>query len=269
MVSFGLDVRFGQALAAEVLLNGALLSETRPGYMTSHSLAIQHEVLPGANTLEVVVTAGRVSPNAEPQPAPDVNSDECYVEIELDREYVLDMGDIYKVTSEPVADKSWRPSTRPVFLPHQITLSFEAPLSLQPPIWTRAAPMQAGSVKAGVAAALEQLRELLERRDLEAFQSQMHLRNADMARAYPFSGSAAQRASEDVAALSAELASPGARLTPIDAQGLMIRTFAEGRIIEVRAADGEPPLRIAAPGQPPTILNMSFANIDGRLSVIR
>lgn len=271
MNAFALEARMGSVVAAEIYLNGALLSDKQPGQMASQSLAIQHEVLPGRNQILAIVTAGGIPPQAAPRLAPDVDPADCFVELYLDRETVKDLGDRYQVTNDPLDERRWRPAEEggPLSLPHRIVLEFEAPGLFLPPVWTRATAVQPEAVRGQVAAALEDLRRLLEARDFPAFQVRMRLRNEDMARAYPLSGSAAERAVRDSSTLAEEMGAPGAKIPPVDPSGLVIRTFADGRIIDPRAGDGHPALRIVAPGADPVFLSVSFSLIEGRLSPVR
>ena len=271
MKSFGLDVRMGAAIAAEVYLNGALLSDKAPGQMVSQSLAIQHEVIPGRNILLVIATMAGVQPYAAPHPVPNAPVDDLFVELDLETDTVKDIGDSYQITTAPLSEAHWRAAAagQPVTLPQRITLAFEAEGHFAPPVWTRGRAVQAEAVKAEAATALEDFRRLLEQKDLAGFEDRMRLRNEDMARAYPLSGTAPERAKRDSASLADALAAPGAKVAPIDPARLVVRTFADGRIIDVRAPDGHAPLRILAKDQDDVYLPVSFSLIDGRLAAVR
>ena len=269
--SFGLDVRMGAAIAAEVYLNGALVSDKAPGQMVSQSLAIQHEVVPGRNTLLVIATVAGVSPYSAPRPVTGLDAADCFVELDLETDTVKDIGDSYQITTEPLKDAHWRAAEAgpQIVLPQRITLTFEAEGPLAPPVWTRGRAVQAEAVKAEAGIALADLHRLLEHKDLAGFEDRMRLRNEDMARAYPLSGTAPERAKRDSTALAGELAARGATLAPIDPARLAVRTFADGRIIDVRAPDGHAPLRILVPGQDAVYLPVSFSMIEGRLAAVR
>lgn len=271
MKSFGLTARLGAGVAAEIYLNGALLSEKAPGQMTSQSLAMQHDVLPGVNRLLALATGAGVPPHAPARPIPDANPDDFFLELELDTESVRDLGDSYEVTTDPVDERSWRPAEDggPVALPHRISLDFHAPEGMRPPVWARASAVQPESVRGLVAAELQSLRRLVEAREFQLFQARMRIRNEDMARAYPLSGSASERAARDVAILEERIGEARPQVPPIDHGALAIRTFADGRIIDVRASDGKPPLRVMQQGQQPVYLSVSFAMIGGELVAVR
>lgn len=271
MQSFGLETRIGADVIAEIYLNGALVSEKMDGMMTTQSLAIQHEVVPGQNELVILATSMGVSPHAPPQPIAPENPATLFVEADLDRDTVRDMGDSYEVTSEPLNDIRWRPAEGKgaMVVPQRITVAFTAPSSTSPPIWMRATPVEAESMRGFAAAALIELRHLLQGGNFPGFQAQMRLRNEDMARAYPLSGNANERAQRDTASLMDSLSNPDLRFAEIDPAALIVRTFADRRIVDVRSADGLPPLRARAPGQEPVFFSVAFAMIGGKLIPIR
>ncbi len=270
MPSFGLDARIGAAVAAEVYLNGALVSEKAAGMMVAQSLAIQHDVVPGWNELVVIATGADVPAQAQPR-AVDVDPTDYFVELELDLETVRDLGEEYRITAEPVEDRLWRPAAGAgsMVLPQRIALPFLAPPGTTAPVWQRATPVLVEAVQAGIAGMLSDMRALLVDRNFEAFQALMRLRNDDMARAYPLNGTGPARAARDTAVLRSTLADEAWQFPAIDPGRLIIRRFADGRIFNVRGADGAPPLRAVAEGQKPIFLSIGFASIDGRLCAIR
>jgi hypothetical protein len=271
MKSFGADVRVGAAVAAEVYLNGALVAESAEGSMSAHSVALQHEVVPGSNELLIVATGSNVSPTAASRYVTVEDASQFYAEIDLDEDSVRDLGEEYEVTSTPLTDRKWRPAEGigEMFLPQRLSIHFMAPPDATAPVWLRATPVDAEAIRPAVAAELETLRRLLESRDLQSFQANMRLRNVDMARAYPLNGTAEDRAGRDTAILQQVLNVAGLRFPAPSPSALAIRTFAQGRIIDVRAPDGQPPLRAIPLEGEPLFITVRFAMIDGKLSVIR
>lgn len=271
MQSFGLETRLGADIMAEIYLNGALVGEKMDRLMTTQSLAIQHEVVPGQNELVILATSGGVSPHAPPQPIAPENPAALFVEADLDMDTVRDVGDSYEITTEPLRDIRWRPAegNGAMVVPHRISVPFSAPPGQSQPIWIRAAHVQAEGMREIAAAALTDLRGVLQQRDLAGFQARMLLRNEDMARAYPLSGNARERAARDNASLEGTLADPALRFAEIAPAALIVRTFADGRIVDVRGPDGQPPLRAQAPGKETAFFAVTFAMIAGKLVPIR
>lgn len=271
MQSFGLETRLGADVMVEIYLNGALVAEKMDHLMTTQSLAIQHEVVPGHNELVILATSGGVSPYAHPQPITPANPATVFVEADLDMDTVRDIGDSYEITSEPLHDVRWRPAEGKgdMVVPHRVSVPFTAPPGQTAPVWTRATPVQADAMRELAAAALTELRDLLQQRDLAGFQARMQLRNEDMARAYPLSGNARERAAQDAESLEETLADPDLRFPEIDPAGLILRSFADGRILDVRGPDGQPPLRAQASGKEPAFFAVTFAMIGGKLVPIR
>lgn len=271
MSAYGLNTSIGSAISCEIYVNSARVAATQPGHVAMQSLAIQHEVVPGNNLVEVLVTGAGVPPMAPPRPVQVDNVADFFVELELDYEEVEELGDSYRITTTSLKDVSWRAadSGDQFMLPHRVQMPFESTVAMAPPIWTRGAAMEPEAVRAALVAELQGLRQLLIERDLTRFQSRMRLRNEDMARAFPYAGSAAQRAEQETGRLEARLQDPALTFLPIDGQTLVLRSFANGRIIEPIRPDGKAPILFGKAGGELVALSFAFAMIDSRLEVVR
>ena len=264
METFGIDSRFGKALLAEVTVNGMLVVSVQPGHESFQSLPIHQDVLPGANRLEVILTVP-VAPGA-PLPLGDPMS--MFVDIAVEADHVRDIGESYEVTTSLVREARWQADEgAPLTLPHRMAIDWVVPSSITPPIWTRAQRATPEQARMVIVSELQELRRLLEARQIDAFQNRMRLRNEDMARAYPITGSANRRADLDSAML-ADLLPETPRFASIDPARLQIRPFADGLVLAVQMDDGKAPLRCGSPTNPIEIAT-TFAMIDGRMAVVR
>ena len=269
--SFGLDIRAGAQALYEVQLNGAPVATKKPGSATALSLAIQQEVVPGPNQLLLTASVREIPLTASPRTWEGPPPAELFVEIDLESDLVRDLGDSYSIQTNGVETREWRPSesSEPLNLPHVIALKFEAPGNTQPPVWLGAEAIDPASSRAMLELEIAELHRLLAERRLEAFESRMKVRNHDMARAFPFSGSAADRADQDLAELREVLLSDGFELRPLEPQSLAVRAYAGGRLVEMRRSDGSAALQGAIKGQPAIEFPMLFSLVNGSLAVVR
>jgi hypothetical protein len=266
-----MDARFGPAMLCDVLLNDVVITRKLSGDPESHSLPIQHEVVPGANRLEFRITdrAGRATHQV---PVQIPQGDGFYLEVEVEEEEAEDLGDRYRMTTYAIDEIEWRPEG-PFQLPHREVINFEAPLGTSRPAWMEASPVDAGAVEGAVAKALQELHTALTARDFERYGQLTLVRDRDMALAYPLLGNSAARAQKDAAILS-DLLSHDAFLLPLGGK-LEITTEANGRLIRAVTPSGKSPLQIVRGdktegGEAEAIeIEVGLAMINGALTVIR
>jgi hypothetical protein len=262
----GLNLRVGPAFSCHVILNGVTVAVAPAGTACALSVAIQHEVLPGANRLELLVGTASVAPDSSI--AVEVPLDEgAYLEAELDVEQIAEFEDRFEVTTIPMIDRSWKPEGV-ARLPHREEIEFDASPGVSRPAWLDAASVAEEDVSGEVYEALLQLRAALTERDFERFQALMTVRNRDMALAYPLVGDSARRAAVDTAMLQDFLGSSAA-MAEIE-RDIAVTTEADGKLIIARTASGQSPLRIVrADGSADVELEVGFARIGGRIRPIR
>ena len=266
MESFGLDTRFGEAVSAEVFVNGMLAGSVEAGHRAFQSLAIQQDVMPGNNRIEMVLTI----PSPPGTTPPIGNPATMFAELVLESDAVQDLGDRYEITTTPVGTREWRADAgAPIAAQHRLVLDWAAPPGTTVPIWMEATPLLPETALARITAELEELRSLLSARQIHTFQAHMHCRNADMARAYPVNGSAATRAAADSTMLDEVLPAAPIAFAAIVASRLRLRSYAGGRVIACMADDGKPPLRTVVASGEPLYIAATFAMLDGQMVVIR
>lgn len=266
MQAFGLDIRYGKGVAARVMLNGIVVGEKAPGDLVAQSLALQHDVVPGANRIEIVIAGAGVSPYASPR-AVDADPGDFFVEAALELDSIKELADRYEITTTEIEHREWRPGG-PVTLPHRIAIPFTAPLAVSRPAWLDAQAVEPEAVRAEVAALLGALRDRLAVGDYPGYQRLMRIRNADMARAYPTSGSTEQRAATDSAML-AEALGPEPELAPIDPASLRLTAEADGRLLRVERTGGHGALLALGPSRQPVELAVGLARLGGKLVAVR
>ncbi|MEE4208263.1 MAG: hypothetical protein V2I43_03220 [Parvularcula sp.] len=264
--TFAIDARFGRAIICDVVLNGVVVTRKTSGDPESHSLPIQHEVVPGLNRLEFRITS-RAALAVHPTPVQIPQPDGFYLEVELEEEEAEDLGDRYRMTTYEIDELEWRPEG-PFELPHRETLEFEAAPGTSRPAWMDAQPVDPGMIRSEVDAALRALHAALSERDFERYAQLTLVRDRDMAQAYPLMGNSAARAQKNSAILS-DLLTPDAFPVPLGEE-LEISTEADGRLIRVVSRMGKAPLRIITPDEPEGVeLPVGFAMLGGALAVIR
>ncbi|MCT2558148.1 hypothetical protein N0B51_04070 [Tsuneonella sp. YG55] len=266
MEAFGLDVRFGRAIAARVMLNGIEVGGKEPGDIVAQSLALQHDVMPGENRIEIHVATAGIPFDAGTRQI-DGNPEEFFVEATLERDTIRELADRYEITTEEIEHRQWEPSS-PITLPHRIEISFTAPVTVSRPAWLDADPVEPERARGEAAGVLDQLREALVGGHYAAFEEMMRIRNADFARAYPASGNADQRAADDGAML-AQLLGPDPSVAPVDPANLKLVGEAGGRLVRVHRAEGAGALLARGVDGAPVEIEIAFSKLGNRLVPVR
>lgn len=269
--TFGLEVAIGSAAAAEVLINDVLLARKAAGDPGALSLAIQSDVMPGRNIVEVLVGTATTGPRAAAAILPARPSD-LFVTLRLQLDRVSGEGPRFEIATEDLAEEDWRPAAtgQPVALPHRMVLAFDAPAETPAPAWAAGEIMRQAEILNPVMAELDRLHALLDRRDVEGFTNAMLARYADVARAYPLRGTPRRLREEDAAELGQIVGSPGFAMLPIEHHDVRLRLSAGGRLATCVSRDGHPLLRARIEGLPvPIDMPVLFSLIDGRLQAVR
>lgn len=267
----GLSVSVGAGLRSETWLNGILLAQSEAGEIGAQSLAIQHDMVPGSNQLELRV--GLAGMNLEQPPTvifrtlPAAASARLLLQMEEPHR----AGNTVEFTTRDVDQVVWPPADEngPVSLPHRLTLTF-APLSpVEAPPWadaTRDVPV--GTAEA-VYERMAELTEMLRNGDLEAYENAGAVRREHMARSYPYGPNAEAARAQDLRQLNMMQSEPDFTATLLPRDEARFRTLAGGRLLEWTNAAGEGALTIVSRGVPPSPVNMQFSLISGKLVMTR
>lgn len=266
MEAFGLDVRFGKGVAGRVILNGIEVGGKEPGDIVAQSLALQHDVMPGENRIEIRIAASGIPYDASPRQI-EGDPEEFLVEATLERDTVRELTDRYEITTTQIEHRQWRP-TPPITLPHRMEIGFTAPVTVSRPAWLDADPVEPERARGEAAGVLDQLREALVRGNYAAVEEMMRIRNADIARAYPASGNAEQRAADD-AAMLARLLGPDPSVSPVDPASLQLISEAGGRLIRVQRVDGTGALLAKGTDGAPLEIEIALSKLGNRLVPVR
>ncbi|MBV8605541.1 MAG: hypothetical protein JO224_12715 [Pelomonas sp.] len=255
---------------AEAWLNGVPLA--RADAARPRALVPIHEyTLAGANRLELVVWPHpRTARPEEPLPPLRLVADghtSASLRILLPR---LGNG-VDEASARTLAELHWAPPagqgyTAPVTLHEDVQI----PVSFPRWRWLDAPPLPAGAtaaLRAQAAALLEQFHGALSSGEISTYLTATRFRTEELALAY-------QRPAEEATArlrgLFEGLHAAGRAWQAVDAEALVLRPLAGGRLHELLGADGEPALRTEPDEQGHVQAQpLRVAAVEGRLYVLR
>ena len=254
---------------AEALLNGVPLA--RVNAARPRALVPIHEyTLAGMNRLELVVWPHPIAAKPEELPPPmRVKADghtSATARILLPR-----MGNnVDETSSRSLAEVIWAPAAGASFEPPvSLTQDLQLPVSFPRWRWMDAPPADVvpPALKAQAAAMIQQFGQEISAGEFTTFFKATQLRSEELAVAY-------QRPAEQSAVqLRERLEGLAAARTPwveVDADSLVLRRLAGGRLLECMSADGEPALR-TEPDEHGRVhaFPLRLAAVEGRLYVLR
>jgi len=252
---------------AEALLNGVPLA--RVNAARPRALVPIHEyTLAGNNRLELVVWPHPVTAKPEDLPPPmQVKADGqsmAAARILLPR-----IGNaVDESSARSLADVVWAPPAGEAFEPPvRLSQDLQLPVSFPRWRWMDAPPAQAitPQLRQQAAALVQQFRTELEAGDVTNYLSAVRFRTEELAVAY-------QRPAEEATTrLRGQLeALQGAAWAEVDAEAMVLRPLAGGRLMELLGADGEPVLKTEADEQGRVhAFPLRVAAVEGRLYVLR
>jgi len=268
--AFGLEISSGADLALQIRVNDVLVSQKTAGATAAQSIPIQGEILPGENRIEISIGTAEIPPQASPTSS-TARPDDTKLTVRLQEDTTTEpKPGMYKTEVADLQAKSWEPDRAgaALVLPQRLTMTFMASDTLEPPIWTRAAQREVAAMQADLERAYAGLIDMLREGDVERLGQTSRKAYAEAARAYPLGGDADARERSDIAEIKSIATDPDVSFPAFEAP-LKCVGYAENRLFECFAEDGEPPVRAVFPGESPIFFRFLFSVLENRLMVVR
>jgi len=268
---FGLAITAAADMAITIEVNGVPFTPKEAGNLETLSIPIQGEVLPGKNILDVVIGTADVSPYVPLESISVTMPDKSSIDISLQLDKVTEPEPGKYVTQvEDLEVLTWNPviQSGKIRLPQKLSLEFTAPEDHSVPTWAKAEPRSVLDLKDALTAAHRDIIGALKSGDAEKVGRMSLIAYQDAARAYPIGGDTQTRQDSDVAEIKDIISDPTAKI-PDFAEPLECKSYAQDRLYECFAADGEAPVRILFPGEDPIYFTFRLSVIDGKLRIVR
>ncbi len=268
---YGLAITAAADLAITIKVNGVPFTPKAAGNLEALSIPIQREVVPGKNVIEVVVGTAVVSPEETLESVsvslPDNNS--LDISLQLDKVAEPKPG-MYVTYTENLEAIAWQPHIQDgkVKLPQKLSLEFTAPADHPVPAWFNAEQRSVSDIEGALLAAYRDIVEALKTGDAGKIGRMSVIAYQDSANAYPIGGDAKERQDSDVAEIKDIISDPQMSIPDL-LEPLTCKAYAEGRLFECFAPDGEEPVRILFPGEEPIYFIFRYSVIDNKLRVVR
>ena len=269
--SYGLAISAAADLAITIEVNGVPFMPKEAGNLETLSIPIQGEVLPGRNIIEVVIGTADVSPDTplESVEAALPEKRSLSINLQLDKVTEPEPGK-YVTEVEDLQVLAWQPEIQDdkIKLPYKLSLEFTAPADHPVPAWAKAEQRSVSDFKGALTAAHRDIIGALKSGDAEKVGRISAIAYQDAAKAYPIGGDANARQESDVAEIKDIISDPQAEI-PDFPEPLACKAYAQDRLFECFAADGETPVRVLFPGEDPIYFTFRFSILDGKLRVVR
>lgn len=268
--AFGLEISSGADLALQIWVNGVPISQKAAGETAAQSIPIQGEILPGENRVEISIGTAEIPPHASPEPVTAWPDDaKLTVKLQEDSTTESKPGE-YATEVFDLQTESWQPDQDgdTAALPQRLAMAFIAPDSVQPPIWTEATQRDVSTMQEDLERAHKVLISMLQDGDVERLGQASRRAYSEAARTYPLGGNASEREKSDVAELKSIASDPEVAFPDFEGS-LKCVGYADDRLFECFAEDGESPVRALFPGESPIYFRFLFSILENRLTIVR
>ncbi|MDA8708252.1 hypothetical protein N9M10_02660 [Hellea sp.] len=268
---FGLAITVAADMAITIEVNGVPFTPKEAGNLETLSIPIQGEVLPGKNILDVVIGTADASPYVPLESIAVTMPDKSSIDISLQLDKVTEPEPGKYVTQvEDLEVLTWNPVIKDgkIRLPQKLSLEFTAPSYHPLPTWAKAETRSVSELESALTEAHRDIISALKSGDANKVGRMSVIAYQEAATAYPIGGDANTRQESDVAEIK-DIISDVAADIPAFPEPLTCKGYAQNRLFECFAKDGEAPVRILFPGEDPIYFTFRFSVIDGKLRIVR